>query len=84
MFKPIKMKRFLALHKKANSGEDMLEFRAALTAAVKAKKAGAVCSHCGAPIWAIGSAVSGWNACFTCITGEADDSEDYEILEVCW
>jgi hypothetical protein len=33
------------------------------------------------PIWAIGSAVVG-NACFTCITGEADPSSDYEIDEV--
>jgi hypothetical protein len=41
---------------------------------------GARC-HCGAPIWAIGSAVVG-NACFTCITSEADPSSDYEIDEV--
>ena len=30
----------------------------------------------------IGSAEAG-NACFTCITGEADSSEDYEIAEAC-
>jgi len=41
---------------------------------------GARC-YCGAPIWAIGSAVVG-NACFPCITGEADPSSDYEIDEV--
>jgi len=34
---------------------------------------------CGAPIWAVGSAITGTNMCFTCTTGEADDSEDYEI-----
>lgn len=34
---------------------------------------------CGAPIWAAGSAITGINMCFTCTTGEADDSEDYEI-----
>jgi hypothetical protein len=30
----------------------------------------------------IGSAETG-HACFTCITGEADPSEDYEIAEAC-
>ena len=34
---------------------------------------------CGAPIWAAGSAITGTNMCFTCTTGEAADSEDYEI-----
>lgn len=36
---------------------------------------------CGASIWAAGSAITGMNRCFTCTTGEADDSEDYEIEE---
>ena len=36
-----------------------------------------VCS--GAPIWAAGSAITGSNLCFTCTTGEANDSDDYEI-----
>ena len=44
-----------------------------------AKKNGATCMICGAPIWAAGSAVTGTAMCFTCITGENDDSEDYEI-----
>ena len=30
---------------------------------------------CGAPIWAAGSAITGSNLCFTCTTGEADDSD---------
>ena len=33
---------------------------------------------CGNPIWIIGSAISG-KACFTCITGERDFSDAYEI-----
>ena len=37
--------------------------------------------ECGEPIWVIGSAVAG-HACFTCITGEATPSGDYEIDEV--
>lgn len=44
-----------------------------------AKKNSARCMVCGAPIWAAGSAITGSNLCFTCTTGEADDSEDYEI-----
>lgn len=35
------------------------------------------------PIWAIGTAIAGWHSCFTCLTGEADDSVDYEIDKVC-
>ena len=29
--------------------------------------------------WAAGSAITGSNLCFTCTTGEANDSDDYEI-----
>jgi hypothetical protein len=54
-----------------------------LKSAVAAKHEGACCSQCGQPIWAIGTAIAGWNACFTCLTGEAHDSEDYEIEQVC-
>lgn len=43
------------------------------------KNNGAKCMICGNPIWAAGSAITGSYMCFTCITGEADDSEDYEI-----
>jgi hypothetical protein len=52
-----------------------------LREAVKAKKDGKKCD-CGNEIWAIGSAAV-YHACFTCLTGEADSSEDYEINEVC-
>lgn len=33
----------------------------------------------GNPIWAAGSAITGTPMCFTYMTGETDDSEDYEI-----
>ncbi len=46
---------------------------------LKAKKNGAKCVICGKPIWAAGSAITGTYMCFTCTTGEADDSDDYEI-----
>ena len=55
------------------------ELIAALRESLAAKKNGARCMICGAPIWAAGSAITGTNMCFTCTTGEADDSEDYEI-----
>jgi len=51
---------------------------------VQAKKSSAVCSQCGSPIWAIGTATVSWNGCFTCITGEADNSDDFEIDSVCF
>jgi hypothetical protein len=32
-------------------------------------------------LWAIGSAIGGFDGCFTCITGENDDSGDYEYIK---
>jgi hypothetical protein len=84
MFSPISIGDFLKAHKKNNPTEDIKAYRTALEQAVQAKKSGAVCSQCGSPIWAIGTATVGWNGCFTCITGEADSSEDYEIDSVCF
>jgi hypothetical protein len=84
MFSPISIDDFLKAHKKNNPTEDIKAYRTALEQAVQAKKSGAVCSQCGNPIWAIGTATVGWNGCFTCITGEADSSEDYEIDSVCF
>lgn len=55
------------------------ELIAALRESLAAKRNGARCMICGAPIWAAGSGVTGTYLCFTCTTGEADDSEDYEI-----
>ena len=51
----------------------------ALEESLKAKQNGEKCIQCGNPIWAAGSAVTGINMCFTCMTGKEDDSEDYEI-----
>ena len=46
---------------------------------LKRKNEGACCQVCGQSIWAIGSAIGGFDGCFKCITGESDDSGDYEI-----
>jgi hypothetical protein len=84
VFVPISIDEFLKAHKKSNPGEDLKTYHSALIEAVNAKKSGALCSQCGSPIWAIGTATVGWNGCFTCITGETDNSEDYEIESVCF
>jgi hypothetical protein len=76
-FVPISFERFVTHYLNRNRGENPKRFRQSLEEAVRAKRAGKLCT-CGNPIWAIGSAVVGYS-CFTCITGQADASEDYEI-----
>ena len=80
-FTPISLDDYIARHLAANPGDDRAELIANLTTALAAFKAGATCS-CGEPIWVIGSAFAGL-ACFTCISGEADPSQDFEIAEAC-
>jgi len=80
-FTPISMDAFVADFIKNNPSEDRDNIRASLKDALDAYKRGVTCS-CGAPLWVIGSAVSGY-ACFTCITGEAVPDSDYEIDEAC-
>ena len=64
MFAPISIDDFLKAHKRNNPTENIKEYRAALEQTVQAKKSGAVCSQCGNPIWALGTATVGWNGCF--------------------
>jgi hypothetical protein len=66
---------------KSNPGEKADKVTARPQRALKDYHEGAR-YHCGEPIWVIGSAEAG-HACFTCITGEADPSEDYEIDQAC-
>ncbi len=82
-FTPISLGQYVELHLKSNPGLSREEVTEALTDALQAYKSGARCSNCGNPIWVIGSAFSGFEGCFTCITGEADPEEDYEIDEAC-
>ena len=79
-FVPIGISEYVQLHVKANPDENPKELLVRLRGCVSHALAGARC-HCGAPIWVIGSASAGYG-CFTCITGEAFPSEDYEIDEV--
>ena len=80
-FVPIRLGDYVRLFLKSNRGESAAAVTARLRSALEAYKAGERCA-CGEPIWVIGSAEAG-NACFTCITGEADPSDDYEIDEAC-
>ena len=80
-FVPIELHDYVRGFLKSNRGETAKAVTARLQSALKAYKAGAHC-RCGSPIWVIGSAKAG-NACFTCITGESDPSQDYEIAEAC-
>lgn len=84
MFSPISVEDFLKSYQENNPKEDIVNLRKVLVDTVAAKKNGAVCHQCGQPIWTIGSAICGWNGCFICITGEADNSEDLEIDSVCF
>ena len=76
---PISVEKFADMVMKNNNGYHKKELVKTLRETLTANKTGAQCTVCGAPIWAAGSAITGSNLCFTCATGEADDSEDYEI-----
>ena len=79
-FVPIGVEDFIRDHVKSNPDENPDNLRKMLQSCIKRALAGARC-QCGEPIWVIGSSFAG-HGCFTCITGEADPSEDYEIDEV--
>ncbi|AXI99716.1 hypothetical protein CYPRO_0430 [Cyclonatronum proteinivorum] len=76
-FKSISVHKFVKLYKKSNPREDAEMLKKDLIHFRSLKSNGQKC-NCGNPIWAIGSAISGMG-CFTCITGETDSSNDYEI-----
>ena len=79
-FVPIGITEYVRLHLKDNPDENPSDLLARLRGCVSDALGGARC-HCGAPIWVVGSASAGYG-CFTCITGEAVPTEDYEIDEV--
>ena len=78
-FIPISMEKFIPLHLSSNPTYTRADVESRLEAALAAHKAGTRCD-CGNPIWVIGSAEAG-NACFTCITGDAFPTDDYELEE---
>jgi len=81
VFVPITFRDFVRQHLKHNPRDKEAEVVALLRPALAAYKAGERCS-CGEPIWVAASSQVG-HMCFTCITGESDPSDDYEIDEAC-
>jgi hypothetical protein len=75
----ITVEKFAKRYVEGNQGEKIEDVKSRLKAALNEKKNGGKCQACGSPIWAIGSALGGFQGCFTCITGESDDSEDFEV-----
>ncbi len=76
---PISIKEFVKQYERRNKLFNDHEMTESLKKVAKIRDRGATCRICGSLIWAIGSAIIGWNGCFTCITGEVDDSDDYEV-----
>ena len=78
-FIPIGLDDYVAKYVERNLSARPDELRMRLLAALADFRSGVRC-WCGAPIWVIGSAEVG-NACFTCITGAAVPTGDYELRE---
>jgi len=76
-FTKISVDSFIEKYKLNNSKSDLNKLKKNILYFRQLKKDGVKCS-CGNSLWIIGSAVSG-KGCFTCITGETDASDDYEI-----
>lgn len=76
-FKKISIDKFIEQYKMKNPKEDFKTLKEDLLYFRQLQIEGAKC-NCGNPIWVIGSAITG-KGCFTCITGESDPSDDYEI-----
>ncbi len=76
---PITITEFVKQTVEANPDTDAVTLIASCKETLKAKNCGVTCMICNSSIWAAGSAITGTYMCFTCMTGEIDDSEDYEI-----
>ena len=78
---PIKIKEFANKYVETNKDEKLEDVIKRLEESLERKNSGVKCSYCGSsPIWALGSALGGFEGCFTCITCETDDSSDYEVI----
>ncbi len=76
-FTPIRLEDYVQQHLRSNPDTDRADLIDRLHYAITAFRRGERC-RCGQPIWIIGSAEVGLS-CFTCITGESEPVEDYEI-----
>lgn len=77
---PITIEEFSEKYIEWNEEEKLEEVKMRFKSVLIRKLDGGKCQVCGSPIWAYGSALSEFDGCFTCITGENDDSEDYEFV----
>ncbi len=73
----ISIDNFIKKYKINNPKDDVKKLKDDLVHFKRLRDEGATC-NCGNSIWVIGSVISG-EGCFTCITGEADGSDDYDI-----
>jgi hypothetical protein len=78
-FTPISIDAYLDRHMESNPNEKREEVEAKINEMIQLHNEGGRCT-CGNEIWIIGSAVIGWAACFSHITGEAYPDDDYEII----
>lgn len=76
-FTPISINKYIKMHLKNNLGENENDLRKRLNLALTDYNKGLKCV-CGNDIWVIGSASIG-NGCFSCITGESNTKDDFEI-----
>jgi hypothetical protein len=80
-FVPIQVDEYIDRFQRANPGSNATELRRRLQETLQAFRDNARCA-CGERIWVLGSAEVGL-ACFTCITGEAEATADFELEEAC-
>ena len=76
-FIPITIDNYVKKHLKSNPSDNEKDVREKLNTALSDYNNGIKC-QCGSDIWVIGAAFVG-NSCFTCITGESEPTDDYEI-----
>ncbi|WP_160693316.1 hypothetical protein [Clostridium sp. C2-6-12] len=78
---PIKIKESAKKYVETNKDEKLDDVIKRLEESLERKNSGVKCSCCkSSPIWALGSALGGFEGCFTCIACETDDSSDYEVI----
>ena len=76
-FIPITINEYVKKHIEINPSENEKDLRDRLNNALSDYQKGIKC-NCGNDIWVIGSASIG-NNCFSCITGESQPNQDFEI-----
>ena len=76
---PISIEEFTGKYIEWNPEENAAAVKLHFESVLKRKLSGAKCPVCGAPIWALGSALSKFDGCFACITKEHDNSRDLEF-----